>query len=140
VKKLLVIFLISFVLLIGGVNSVQGTPCNSCDGTPCDTGESCIEGVCQNPDQVVFCSPLVHKTFGELIDAIVNFIFTIALVLAPLMAIVGAFYIMSAGGDPKKVGAGKSIIIYTLIGFAIILFAKGLISMIESVIGVKIGG
>ena len=90
--------------------------------------------------EITFRNPLQYGTFGELIDAIVNFIFTIALALAPLMAIVGAFYIMSAGGDPKKVGAGKSIIIYTLIGFAIILFAKGLISMIESVIGVKIGG
>lgn len=86
---------------------------------------------------VEFQNPLTYGTFGELVDAIVNFIFTIALVLAPLMVIIGAFYIMSAAGDAKKVGTGKTIITYTLIGFAVILFAKGLIAMIEQVLGVR---
>jgi len=87
-----------------------------------------------------FQNPLQYETFGELIDAIIKFIFYIAVVIAPLMVIIGAFYILTAGGDPKKIGTGKNIIIYTLIGLAIILLARGLIAMIESVIGVKIGG
>ncbi len=89
---------------------------------------------------VEFENPLQYETFGELINAIIRFIFNIAIVVAPLMVIIGAFYILTAGGDPKKVGSGKNIILYTAIGLAIILLARGLISMIESVIGVKIGG
>ena len=89
---------------------------------------------------VEFQNPLEYETFGELIDAIIKFIFYIAVVIAPLMAIIGAFYILTAGGDPKKIGTGKNIIIYTLIGLAIIMLARGLIAMIEQVIGVKIGG
>jgi len=89
---------------------------------------------------VEFQNPLEYETFGELIDAIIKFIFYIAVVIAPLMAIIGAFYILTAGGDPKKIGTGKNIIIYTLIGLAIIMLARGLIAMIESLIGVKIGG
>ena len=89
---------------------------------------------------VEFQNPLEYETFGELIDAIIKFIFYIAVVIAPLMAIIGAFYILTAGGDPKKIGTGKNIIVYTLVGLAIILLARGLIAMIESVIGVKIGG
>jgi len=89
---------------------------------------------------VEFQNPLEYETFGELIDAIIKFIFNIAIVVAPLMAIVGAFYILTAGGDPKRVGTGKNIILYTVIGLAIILLARGLVAMIEQIIGVKIGG
>jgi len=89
---------------------------------------------------VEFQNPLEYETFGELIDAIIKFIFNIAIVVTPLMAIVGAFYILTAGGDPKRVGTGKNIILYTVIGLAIILLARGLVAMIEQIIGVKIGG
>ena len=89
---------------------------------------------------VEFQNPLEYETFEELIDKIINFIFYIAVVAVPLMIIFGAFYLLTSGGDPKKIGTGKNIIIYTLIGLAIILLARGLIVMIESVIGVKIGG
>ena len=89
---------------------------------------------------VEFQNPLEYETFGELIDAIIDFIFYIAVVVAPLMAIIGAFYLLTAGGDPKKIGTGKNIIIYTMIGLAIVMLARGLIAMIESIIGVQIGG
>lgn len=84
-----------------------------------------------------FPNPLEYETFGELIEAIIKFIFNIAVVVAPLMIIIGAFYLITAAGDPKKIGTGKNIIIYTLIGLAIIMLARGLLTMIESVIGVK---
>ena len=89
---------------------------------------------------VEFQNPLEYETIGELIDAIIKFIFYIAVVIAPLVIIIGAFYLLTAGGDPKKIGTGKNIIIYTLIGLAIIMLARGLLAMIESIIGVKIGG
>jgi hypothetical protein len=89
---------------------------------------------------VEFQNPLEYETFGELIDAIIKFIFYIAVVVVPLMLIIGAFYLLTAAGDPKKIGTGKNVIIYTLIGLVVIMLARGLIAVIESVIGVKIGG
>jgi len=74
-------------------------------------------------------------TIEELIDTIINFIFFLALALAPLMVLIGAFYIMTAAGNPDKVRQGTNIILYTAIGFGIILFAKGLISMVRHIIG-----
>ena len=88
---------------------------------------------------VEFQNPLEYETLGDLIDAIVKFIFYIAVIVAPLMIIIGAFYLVTAGGDPKRIGTGKNVIIYTLIGLAIILLARGLLAMIESIIGVKGG-
>lgn len=150
-EKVLAISLISVAFLIGGANFVQAIPCASCDVVgECSSGERCIggdtsttpkkEGVCQPEKQVVFCSPITHRTFGALVDAIISFIFTISLAIVPLLIMIGAFNIVTAGGDIKKVAAGKSIITYALIGFTILLLAKGLISVLEQVIGIKIGG
>lgn len=79
-------------------------------------------------------NPIVHDTFEELIIAIINFLFTVALVIAPLMIIVGAFHFLTAAGDPKGVETGKKIIIYTLIGFVVILLARGIVEMIRGIL------
>lgn len=86
---------------------------------------------------IEFRNPLEYDTFGELVNAIISFIFVIASALTPLLVIIGAFFLLTAAGDPKRVTTGKTIIIYTLIGFVIILFAKGLIAIIEQVLGVR---
>lgn len=82
-------------------------------------------------------SPIIHKTFGDLIDAIIKFIFDIAKVVAPLMIVIGGFYIVAAAGNPSNIETGKKIIFYTLIGFFIILISRGLVEMIGKVIEVK---
>lgn len=82
-------------------------------------------------------NPLEAKSFEELSNRLISFIFNIAVVLAPLMIIIGAAFLITSGGDPKKVTTGKTIIIYTLIGLAIVLLAKGIMVMIEEILGVK---
>ncbi len=80
-------------------------------------------------------NPLRYDTFGELIKAIMDFLFIIALILGPLLIIVGAFYIMTALGNPEKVKTGTKIIIYTLVGFLIIIIARGLVNTVLRIIG-----
>lgn len=81
-------------------------------------------------------NPLEYGTFEELIYAIINFIFTIALVLAPLFIIIGGFYFVTATDEPARIETGKRIILYTLIGLLVILLAKGIITLIKEVFGV----
>lgn len=86
--------------------------------------------------QVEITNPIKYDTFAELIEGILDFIFRIALILTPLLIIIGAFYIITAVGDPEKIKTGKRVIIYTLIGFLIIIIARGLIALVQSIIGV----
>ncbi len=86
---------------------------------------------------VTIKNPLKYATFDKLVEAIINFIFTISMVLAPLMIIVGAFYFVTAAGDIKRIETGKKIITYTLIGLTIVLLAKGLIAVLKQAIGVQ---
>jgi len=137
-RKFLVIFLISTIFLFFGIGLVRGAGlCEVCDGEPCDSGLRCLEGVCQPTNRVVFCPPTTYKTFDELVTAIISFIFTIAVVVTPLMIIIGAFYLLTAAGDPKRVETGKTIISYALIGLVVILLARAIIYVIKSAIGVK---
>ena len=86
---------------------------------------------------VEFQNPLQYDTFEELINAIINFIFTIALAIAPLMIIIAAFYFVTAGGDPKKVDTAQKIILYTCIGLVVILMAKGLIVLLKQIFQIR---
>jgi heme A synthase len=92
------------------------------------------------PNQVCICNPLKAPDFETLINNIITFLFYIAVALVPLMIVVGAFYILTAGGEERKITIGKNIITYSLIAFAIILFAKALVAALKEVLGVKIGG
>ncbi len=135
-KIFLSIFIISGLTLFLGVSYVLAVAAANCT----DYCNSLIPPATplQSPiNQVCICNPLTSSDFSTIVDKLINFIFTISAVLAPLMIIIGAFFIMTAAGDPKKVGTGKNIILYALIGFAIVLFAKGIIVVIEQLLGVR---
>lgn len=75
-------------------------------------------------------SPTKAKTFQDFIDALIDFIFKIALALAPLLIIVGGFYMVTSAGDIKRIEMGKKIILYTIVGLLIILLAKATINFL----------
>lgn len=88
-------------------------------------------------DEFQLESPIEHENFGSLIGAITGFLRNIALIIAPIFIIIGAFYFVAAAGDPSKVETGKKIIFYTLIGFLIIFLAEALVNLLtEDVIEV----
>ena len=85
---------------------------------------------------ITFENPLKHATFEGFIGALINIIFTISLVLAPLMIVIGAFYFMIPDEKGGNIETGKKIITYTIIGFIIIIAAQGMIALLRGVLGV----
>ncbi|MDD5145510.1 MAG: pilin [Candidatus Pacebacteria bacterium] len=82
-------------------------------------------------------NPLKAASFEELINAIIGFVLIVSFAIVPLMILISAFYFMTSGGDPAKTKIAKDILLYTIIGFAVILFSKGLILVIQNILGVK---
>ena len=72
-------------------------------------------------------NPLVADTFEELIMNILSFIFTLAVIIAPIMIVIAGIMMVVAAGDPSQIARAKSLILYTLIGFIIIILSYGLI-------------
>ena len=82
-------------------------------------------------------NPLTAESFEQIVDNIIDFIFKIAIVLAPLMVVVGGALVMTSGGSAEKITQGKNIILWTAVGFFILLLAKGIMAMIESILGIE---
>ncbi len=81
-------------------------------------------------------NPLSVGSFEELLDAFVDFIFWVGITLAPVMLIVAGFIFVTSAGSPERVNTAKKWALYTIIGLAIVLLAKGLVAVLQSVIGV----
>lgn len=81
-------------------------------------------------------NPLKAESFQELVDAIINFIFWAGITIAPIMFILAGFWFVTSMGDPERVRTARKIMLYTAIGLAIILLAKGLILVLKSILGV----
>lgn len=80
-------------------------------------------------------NPLKAKNFADLIDALINFIFVLAVGISPIMIIVAGFFFITAAGEPAKIEIAKKIILYTLIGLLIVFSAKGIIILFAKIFG-----
>jgi len=117
----------------GGGTSNSQSSCQAFPACPSPSlgppgGGECPEGQ--------ICNPLSTDSFEDLLGAITQFIFTIALALAPVMLIIAGFMFVTSAGDTNRVGTAKKLAIYTLVGLAIILLASGLIKVLQSILGV----
>ena len=70
-------------------------------------------------------------TLEEIIERLVDLIFTVSIVLVPLMIVLAAFLLVTAAGNPEKIAQAKKIITWSLIGFLIVLLSKGIVAMIK---------
>lgn len=66
---------------------------------------------------------------------ITDWIFYILMTFVGVMVVLGAFYIVTAGGAPDRVGQGKNYILYAVIGMIVAFFAKAIPSIVETVVG-----
>lgn len=71
----------------------------------------------------------------DTIYTIVNWVFYFVLASAIIFISLGAYNIMSAGGDPSKVNTGRNYVLYAIIGLIVGLIAKSLPYIAKSIIG-----
>lgn len=82
-------------------------------------------------------NPLGVTSIGGLIARIMNALYFVIPPIAVLMVIIGAFQILTAGGDPAKFKTGKQTITYAVIGIAIFLLADLLIGLVTELLGAE---
>ncbi|MBI2024491.1 MAG: hypothetical protein HYT03_00125 [Candidatus Harrisonbacteria bacterium] len=112
-KVLLILFLITiYNLPITNVALAQQSRFIPCEASLPPDGK--VGGGCDIHDFIVF------------LKNIINFTFYVAIPLAVIFIVWGAFVIMTAGGSETRFGKGKSIITAAVIGLAI-LFGSWLI-------------
>ena len=100
-------------------------------GQPCELSVSYYDARCP----FGFEDPLKTGRFKTIINTLIDFIFKIALVLAPLMIIIAGFLFATAGDNLERAAKAKRIIIWTTIALIVILIAKGIWSLVQQILG-----
>ncbi len=118
---------IKFLGLVFGINKIlaQG-------GSP--GGGGAPGGV--NGDSYKLPNPLgTTSTFAEIIDRVTGYLIIIAAPIATLMILLAAFKILTAGDNPENLKSAKQMILWTVVGYAIILISKGITLIIKQLLG-----
>ena len=55
--------------------------------------------------------------------------------IAFLLIVYAGFMIMTAGGNSEKVKKGRDVVLYAVIGFAVILFAQAVVFILKDLLG-----
>jgi len=84
---------------------------------------------------IEFDNPIEKSDLKEVIEGIVDWTYKIALVVAPIMIMLGGFYLITAAGNPDRIQTGKKIITWTIVGIAVVLLATSFKVVIESILG-----
>lgn len=93
-----------------------------------------------NNNMVVLENPVGANNIWEIINRIINLMFTISLYAGLILIIWAGWTIITSQGDSKKVSGGTKIITSVLIGIVIILLARFIIGTIYYVVTGKSGG
>ncbi len=75
-----------------------------------------------------------------IICTIINWIFWLLIVLTIIFVLVAAFKYLTAAGDPEKVKAAGSTLLYAAIAVVVALIAKGLPLLVSTFVGGGLSG
>jgi len=81
--------------------------------------------------------PLGGGTILDLARGIIKGIRQLALPVAVAMIIVAGIMFMTSQGEPTKITTARKLLLYTLLGFAIILIGEGFLSLIKSILELR---
>ena len=65
------------------------------------------------------------------LENLVDWLFTILLIIAVIFLVIAAFTFVTASGDPDKVGKASRFVLYALIGVAVAVAARGLVALVQ---------
>ena len=87
------------------------------------------------PSVINLPNPLNMENFEDLIDAVVDWLLVITLPIVALIIVFAGAQYMFAGVNPEQQRKAKNIILYALIGYAIILLSKVLLAVVTGIFG-----
>lgn len=121
------------ILACGAGPAVPAADCTQYCSNPCDP----VTGVGwdQPANSHCICSPIQSTTLEDLLESVINYIFWFATAITPVLVVAAGFMFLTSGGSMEKVAQAKRIMTYTIIGYAIVLFSRGLISILAEILG-----
>ena len=80
-------------------------------------------------------SPPANLDVMVVLERIVDWLFTILLVVAAIFIIIAAYYFVTASGNPETVSKARNFVMYALIGIAVAVASRGLVALVRTIVG-----
>lgn len=87
------------------------------------------------PLEDVAAPEFAGKNIGDIVSALVPWIFAIAGFLLIIYLLYGGYQYLLSGGDPKSLEKAKSVITTAIIGFVIVFISFWLVEIILRILG-----
>jgi hypothetical protein len=82
--------------------------------------------------------PNATSNIYEMIQRIYKFLMMLGVPACVIVILWGAFTMVTSGGDPTKTGNAQKILTWAIVGLIVILLSNAFVSVLGSVLGVKI--
>ncbi len=79
-------------------------------------------------------NPLGVVSFEDLVQNITTWLVRIATPIGVIVIVYAGVKFLMAKGDPNKINEAKQVLLYAIIGLAIVFAAAGLVSLVKSII------
>ena len=121
-NKIISRFGILFLFILFTINLFFAVSVGADTATP-DTVSGESKGIDLTLDDVV-----------SIIQKVAGYFYSIAIALAVIITIYVGILFFTAGGDDQQVGKAKKMMIWLIIGIAILLIGRGIITLVENVL------
>lgn len=130
-----------------GTCSLGQSPASCNNNGKCDAGENSITCPAECKPKAGESTPILFKidnpleadNFLELIDVLATWLFNIAIPIAVVMIVYAGVMFLTSRGDATKITKARQILLYAVVGLAIIMIGKGFITLIESILNLGAG-
>jgi heme/copper-type cytochrome/quinol oxidase subunit 2 len=75
----------------------------------------------------------------QAINNIMNWFFVIILIIAVIFLLFAGFLFITAGGDPDKVNTARQNVMYAMVGVAVAVLARGIVSLVQGLMKTQEG-
>ena len=107
----------------------KGSPAinTKCSDLITPPGDLTVEANCYTDEWGTIC-------LLNIINRVFDWVFAVIMAVVGVMIIIGAFSIITAGGEPGKVTTGRNFILFALIGMVVAFFARAIPAMVAALI------
>jgi len=71
----------------------------------------------------------------RLLPTIIKWVFGFLIGIVVLMIIIAGYLFVTGGGNPEQIGKARNFLMYALIGLAIAVLSRGLVALVQMIIG-----
>jgi len=130
-RKILKIFLVLVflnLLISFQIINAQRSPAVDPTSTPSNASST------KPSTSIQLKNPLKAESIEEVLSNLSSWLIKLGAPVAALMIIIGGIQILFSAGDPAKFKKGQSTIVYTAIGYGIIILGSGVINIIKALL------